>query len=207
MQDKILELKKLEEEIKSCTKCSLWKTKKNYVVGEGNPDAKLMFIGEAPGREEDIQGRPFVGSAGKLLTELIENVIGLKREDVYIANVLKCRPPNNRDPRPEEIKACTPYLIRQIDLINPSFIVCLGRYSAKFIFDLFNLKFTNITKVKGKIFEVIRSDGSVLQIMATYHPAAVLYRPILKDEYIKDFEKIAEALERKKKTKTLFDFT
>ncbi|RLI02188.1 uracil-DNA glycosylase [Candidatus Bathyarchaeota archaeon] len=207
IQEKVLEFKKLEDEIKSCKKCELWKTKRNYVIGEGDYDTKLMFIGEAPGREEDLQGRPFVGSAGKLLTELIEKVIGLKREKVYIANVLKCRPPNNRDPNPDEIKACTPYLIKQIELIEPSFIVCLGRHSARFIFELFGLKFPSLTRVKGKIFKVITSHGKSIHVMATYHPAAVLYRPLLKDEYVKDFEKIAEYVKEKKKEKTLLDFT
>ena len=204
--DRSLEFKKLESEIKSCKKCGLWKTKRNYVVGEGDLNADLMFIGEAPGREEDLQGRPFVGSAGKLLTELIENVIGLKREKVYIANVLKCRPPNNRDPNPEEIEACSPYLVRQIELVSPSFIVCLGRFSSKFIFEHYNLKFPGISKVKGKVFEIPAND-SVIRIMATYHPAAILYRPILRDEYTKDFETIASYVKGKKKTRTLFDFT
>ncbi len=191
-------LEDIEKEILKCKKCPLHKTKTKYVPGEGSSNAKIVLIGEAPGREEDLQGRPFVGNAGKYLNELLLSV-GLKREDVFISNVLKCRPPNNRDPLPEEIRACGDYLIRQLNVIKPNTIVCLGRFATKFIFDLFGLKFESISKVKGKVFEVERWNKKV-RVIPLYHPAAVLYRPNLKEEYEKDFKKVF------KRRVTLLDF-
>ena len=120
-----MNLQELENKTKSCTKCELSKTRTTVVPGEGAPDAKIMFIGEGPGKNEDEQGRPFVGAAGKFLTELIES-IGFKREDVYIANVVKCRPPNNRDPLPVEVEACWPWLEKQLETIKPQLVVPLG---------------------------------------------------------------------------------
>ena len=197
-------LKDIEEEIRNCKKCELWKSKTNYVPGEGREDAEVVFIGEAPGREEDKQGRPFVGNAGKLLNELLES-IGLRREDVFIGNVLKCRPPNNRDPKPEEIEACSPYLIRQLNVIKPDVIVCLGRHSASFIFDLFGLKFRGISRERGEVRKVRAWDKDVF-IIPVYHPAAALYRPPLKEVLKKDFEKIGNLLKLKRKNPTLSDF-
>lgn len=197
-------LEDIEAEIRRCKKCELWKTKTNYVPGEGNSKAELVFIGEAPGREEDRQGRPFVGNAGKLLTEMIEK-IGLRREDVFIGNILKCRPPNNRDPLPEEIKACSPYLIRQLDVIKPSVIACLGRYSASFIFSLFGLEFKGISRDRGKVKEV-EKWGKKVKLIAIYHPAAVLYRPQLRQTFEEDFSTIASLLREKRRNPTLFDF-
>ena len=197
-------LQDIENEIRSCKKCNLWMTKTNYVPGEGNPNAKVVFIGEAPGREEDKQGKPFVGNAGKLLTEVMEK-FGLRREDVYITNVLKCRPPNNRDPTPEEIEACKPYLVRQLDVIKPSIIVCLGRHSANVIFNMFGLRFSSISKVRGKFFEVSKWNKTV-KIIPIYHPAAVLYRPQLREDFENDFKKIAEAIKKRSRETTLFDF-
>ena len=197
-------LKDIEEEIRNCKKCELWKSKTNYVPGEGREDAEVVFIGEAPGREEDKQGRPFVGNAGKLLNELLES-IGLRREDVFIGNVLKCRPPNNRDPKPEEIEACSPYLIRQLNVIKPDVIVCLGRHSASFIFDLFGLKFRGISRERGEVRKVRTWDKDVF-IIPVYHPAAALYRPPLKEVLKEDFEKIGNLLKLKRKTPTLSDF-
>jgi DNA polymerase len=193
-------LEEIEREIRSCKKCALWHTKTDYVPGEGSKDAEIMFIGEAPGREEDLQGRPFVGNAGKLLTEMIENILGLKRGDVFIANILKCRPPNNRDPLPEEVEACSPYLLRQLEVIKPSVVVCLGRYSANFIFNLFGIKFPGISRVRGEVKEV----GGI-RIIAIYHPAAVLYRPQLRDAFEKDFRRITE-IRKKRLDSTLLDF-
>jgi len=200
-------LEDIEREIRSFKKCKLHLSKTNYVPGEGNPNAEIIFIGEAPGREEDKQGRPFVGNAGKLLTEMIEKVLGLKRNDVFIANILKCRPPNNRDPLPEEIEACSPYLLRQLEAIKPSIIVCLGRYSANFIFNLFGLDFPGISKARGQVKEIDKW-GKKVKIVPVYHPAAVLYRPQLKNIFEADFKKIAELLEHKKKpvNSTLLDF-
>jgi len=194
----------IEAEIRKCKKCELWKTKTNYVPGEGNPKAKLVFVGEAPGREEDRQGRPFVGNAGKLLTEMIEK-IGLRREDVFIGNILKCRPPNNRDPLPEEVEACSTYLIRQLDVIKPSIIACLGRHSASFLFNLFGLEFRGIGRERGRVREVERW-GKKVKLMALYHPAAVLYRPQLRENLEKDFRVISGLFTQRKKNPTLFDF-
>ncbi|HID43308.1 MAG TPA: uracil-DNA glycosylase [Archaeoglobaceae archaeon] len=193
-------LKEITKEILSCKKCDLWKTNTNYVPGEGDASSRIVFVGEAPGREEDIQGRPFVGAAGKLLTQMIEKVIGLERRNVFITNILKCRPPDNRDPLPEEINACTPHLLKQLEAIKPDVIVCLGRHSASYIFRVFGLKFPGISRAKGVVKEV---DG--VKIIAIYHPAAILYRPQLKEDYERDFRKIASLVKENKK-KTLLDF-
>ncbi len=195
-------LKEIVEEILSCKKCPLWETNTNYVPGESNPHSEVVFVGEAPGKEEDLQGRPFVGAAGKLLTQMIENVLNLNRKDVYITNILKCRPPNNRDPRTEEVEACSPYLVRQLNAINPKVLVCMGKHAASFIFGMYNLHFPGISKVKGQLKEV---NG--MKIIAVYHPAAILYRPQLRESYEKDFQKIANLIKgNKKSSTTLMDF-
>ncbi len=198
-----IELREIVNSILNCKNCSLYLTKKNYVPGEGNENAQLMFIGEAPGREEDEQGRPFVGNAGKLLTELIESILGISRKDVYITNILKCRPPNNRDPMESEIDACFPFLIEQIRAIEPDVIVCLGRHSARVIFEFFQIPFRSITRDRGVLNEK-EINGKKLYLMATYHPAAALYKPPLKDIIQDDFKKLAGIIKRK--NKTLFDF-
>lgn len=149
-----------------CTKCPLASTRTQVVFGTGRPDADLMFVGEGPGADEDRTGEPFVGRAGKLLTTLIEG-IGLTRDDVYIANVVKCRPPGNRDPQPEEIAACRPYLDRQLELIEPKVVVTLGNFATKLLLDTK----TGITKLRGQEFPV-REGATVL--VPTLHPAAVL---------------------------------
>ena len=197
-------LKTIEEEIKKCRKCDLWKTKTNYVPGEGNENASIVFIGEAPGKEEDLQGRPFVGNAGKLLNEMI-NKIGLTRKDVFIGNVLKCRPPKNRDPLPEEIEACSPYLLRQLNVIKPDVIVCLGRFSASFIFKHYNLEFSSISAVRGKVFNV-ECWGKRISIIAIYHPAAILYKPQLREMYERDFDTIKRLIGRRVRNSTLFEY-
>ncbi len=199
------ELRKLEEEIRNCTRCPLHKLKTNYVPGDGNPTSGIVFIGEAPGREEDKQGKPFVGAAGKLLNRMIEEILGLKREDVYITNVLKCRPPNNRDPTEEEIRACSPWLEKQLEIIKPDIIVTLGRFSTKRAFDYFGLKFTRISKVRGKIYEVSRW-GKIVRLIPTYHPAAVLYHAQWKRAFEEDFRKIRDILSGKQKKKTILDY-
>ena len=156
------EMEKMREQCLECTRCHLCETRTNVVFGVGPEDAKIMFIGEGPGENEDLQGEPFVGRAGKLLDDMLE-LIDLDRSKVYIANMVKCRPPKNRDPLPEEQNACAPWLSRQIELINPRVIVCLGRISAmRFIRPDFK-----ITKEHGQWFE---KDGR--QVMAIYHPAA-----------------------------------
>lgn len=191
-KNNLLEL--LMEEAKSCRKCSLWESRTNLVFGEGDVNSLIMFIGEAPGFHEDQQGKPFVGAAGKLLTELIES-LGIRREDVYIANVLKCRPPNNREPLPEEIKACFPLLQRQIEIINPKIICALGRYAAYAVLG----HTVNMSSSHGKYYEV-----NERKVFVTYHPAAALYHGKLLEEVRKDFEKLRnlynEILNLKEKT-------
>jgi len=155
------------ESIKDCRKCPLGKLRTRLVFGAGNPDADVMFIGEAPGREEDLQGAPFVGQAGQLLTKIIQ-AIRLAREEVYIANILKCRPPNNRDPEPEEIAQCEPHLIRQIELIQPKIICALGRIAGQTL-----LKTSGaLGSLRGKVH---RYHG--VKLIVTYHPAALLRNP------------------------------
>ena len=191
-------LDKVAYEVRKCTKCPLHLNRKNSVPGEGNPRAKIMFIGEAPGYNEDIQGRPFVGAAGKLLTQLIEDILNLKREEVFITNVVKCRPPENRDPKEEEIVACSPYLDRQVILIKPEIIVTLGRHSAGYIFKKAGIDFKGITHVRGKIFK-IKLFNLNFTLIPTYHPAAALYNPQLKSELIEDFKKIKEVYYKERK--------
>ena len=154
----------LSQEACTCQKCGLAQTRTSVVFGSGNTNADLIFIGEAPGAEEDQQGLPFVGAAGQLLTRMIE-AMGLTREDVYIANIIKCRPPNNRDPKPEELAACQPYLLQQIDLIAPVVICTLGRFAAQTL-----LRTTeSMGRLRGKIF-----DYQGAKLVPTYHPAALL---------------------------------
>ncbi len=182
------ELEIIAEEIRKCKKCPLHKTRKNAVPGEGAKDAEIMFVGEAPGRNEDEQGRPFVGAAGEFLTELI-SMIGMTREEVFITNVVKCRPPHNRDPKPEEIEACSPFLDRQIKAISPRIIVGLGRHSTSYLFRKAGLKFRSIGAVRGKIVEV-ELLGLRVKLLPTYHPAASLYNPAVKDRIVEDFLKL-----------------
>ena len=172
------ELKELEEICKKCTLCDLSKTRTNVVFGEGNPNASLMFIGEGPGEMEDKTGRPFVGRAGQLLTKIINNVLKLDRKDVYIANIVKCRPPNNRVPTIEEALTCKPYLLKQIDIINPKILVCLGKTAFMYLMD----SDLPISKVRGQIFEY---KGK--KVIPTFHPSYLLRNPSAKKEAYKDF--------------------
>jgi len=164
------------------------------VVGEGSLSARLIFIGEAPGYSEDQQGRPFVGKAGKVLDELLAS-IGLHRSEVYIANVLKCRPPGNRDPLPAEIEACTPYLDAQLDLIQPQVIATLGNFSLTYIFEKFGLhaKKDKISKIHGKVCTVSSITG-VTMIVPLYHPAVATYNPGMKQILLEDFQLLRELL-------------
>ena len=171
-------LYELYQATKNCQKCSLGKTRTNFVFGTGNPHAKLLLIGEAPGRDEDLKGEPFVGRAGQLLTKILE-AIKLKREEVYIANILKCRPPNNRDPEEEEIICCIPHLNAQIKLIKPKIILALGRISA---YNLLNTKMA-MKDMRGKLF-----DYKGIKVVVTYHPAALLRNPNLKRETWEDVQ-------------------
>lgn len=172
-------LKEVAAEVSICEKCDLWKSRTKAVPGEGNPHAKVMFIGEGPGFHEDKQGRPFVGPAGQFLDELLAS-INLKRADVFITNVVKCRPPGNRDPQPAEINACDDYLERQIAAINPQVIVTLGRYSMA--------KFFGSEKISLAHGRARRIDGRIC--IAMYHPAAGLHQQSLKETIRSDFKKI-----------------
>ena len=177
-------LEKIKTEVLKCRKCGLWKTRTNIVFGEGDVAARIMMVSEAPGYNEDKTGRPFCGAAGKILDELLDSV-GIKREDIYIANILKDRPPSNRNPKPEEIRACTPYLERQIEIIKPKIICSLGNFSTAFILEKYGLKsqIQGISKIHGKVFEVKN-----LKIIPLYHPAAATYNPNMKEILKKDFQ-------------------
>ncbi|HKH23399.1 MAG TPA: uracil-DNA glycosylase [Solirubrobacterales bacterium] len=171
-----------------CERCPLSETRNRVVFGAGNADADLMFVGEAPGAEEDRQGLPFVGRAGAFLTELLEG-IGLKREDVFIANVLKCRPPGNRNPQPEEIDACRPYLEQQVQLIKPRVIATLGNFATK----LLTANPTGITKVRGTPQQHLIGRRHVY-LLPLFHPAAGLRTPRVAEQLREDFRQIPELL-------------
>lgn len=185
----MLQYKNLEEKIKECRKCHLRDTCLGVVPGEGNTNAEIMFIGEGPGENEDKLGRPFVGAAGKFLEEML-GMIGKKREEVFIANILKCRPPGNRDPLPEETKACWPWLLEQIRMIKPKLIVLLGRHAMERF-----LPNQKISKIRGQALrrEVPEIGKQVFYVM--YHPAAALYQGSLREVLITDFKKIPKVLE------------
>jgi len=177
-------LDKLKKEALFCTTCDLSETRTKVVFGSGSPKAKLMFVGEAPGMDEDHQGLPFVGRAGKLLTKIIES-IGLKRSDVYIANILKCRPPNNRNPLPTEILACENYLIKQIDIIKPVVICALGKFAAQTLLR----RQEAISKLRGRFFEYRNA-----KLIPTFHPAYLLRNPNDKRLVWEDMKKIRREL-------------
>lgn len=158
------ELQKYRREIENCPKCSLCESRTNFVFGVGNEAADIMFVGEAPGRDEDLQGLPFVGRAGQLLNQLLARV-GLKRDDVYIANILKCRPPNNRDPKPNEVAECLPYLHRQIELIQPKMLVALGRIAGQNLLG----RADSLTKMRRKLWTYQNTP-----MIVTFHPAYIL---------------------------------
>jgi len=184
--DKDESISLLADEVKACQKCPLYKFAKNPVPGSGSVNCEVIFVGEGPGEKEDEQGLPFVGSAGKLLDELLES-IGLKRADVYIANIVKHRPPGNRDPKPEEVEACWPYLLRQIEIIKPKLIVCLGRHSL----GRFLPTIGPISSVHGRCFK-----KSNQHFMALYHPAVALYNGSYRKTLFEDFKKIKIALKK-----------
>ena len=177
----------LKEKIKDCQKCQLVKTRTHLVFGAGDEHAKLMFVGEAPGRDEDLQGEPFVGKSGQLLTKII-NSIGLKRTDVYIANILKCRPPGNRNPEPYEIAMCQGYLSKQISIIKPKIICTLGKFAAQ---TLLNNQ-QPISQLRGRFFEYGEA-----KLIPTFHPAYLLYNPSEKKLVWQDMKKIKAEYERK----------
>lgn len=169
-----------------CSRCKLHRLGRRQVVfGVGNPHARLMFVGEAPGADEDLQGEPFVGRAGQLLTRIIE-AIGLRRQDVYIANVIKCRPPNNRNPEPDEVEQCEPFLFRQIDAIRPAVIVALGKFAAQSLLRTAE----PITRIRGREY---RYRAAIL--IPTYHPAYLLRNPAAKREVWEDMKRVKAILE------------
>jgi uracil-DNA glycosylase len=177
-------LERIREDLGECTRCKLHKGRNKIVFGDGNPKAQLVFVGEGPGADEDMQGLPFVGRAGKLLTQMIE-AMGLQRKDVYICNVVKCRPPENRAPEPDEVAACSPFLMRQIDSIQPKVIVCLGATAAKTILNTTR----GISQFRG---EWLEWRGH--KLMATYHPAYLLRNPPAKADVWKDLQKVMAEL-------------
>jgi len=180
-----MDIDELSKQIRTCENCSLAKSRKNAVPGEGDPKSNILFVGEAPGGTEDELGRPFVGAAGELLTKMIQEA-GLDRSQVYITNVIKCRPPYNRDPLPDEIQSCASWLIHQLKIIEPKLIICLGRHSM----DKFLPGVGRISQVHGRLFK----KGNYF-IIPFYHPAACLHQPSLLDEFINDFKKLPDVLE------------
>ena len=188
-----LTLKDVRKELGDCKRCKLHRTRRTIVFGEGNEKATLMFIGEGPGYDEDVQGRPFVGRAGQLLTKIIQS-INLSREEVYIANIIKCRPPQNRNPEPDEIQSCNPFLMKQIDAIQPKIICALGTFAAQTLLKTD----TKITALRGKLFDL---EG--IKVIPTYHPAFLLRNPEKKREVWEDMKKIVEWLNNNDKTKEM----
>ncbi len=183
-EEKAAALEALRTQAATCRKCELCEGRTNVVFGDGSPDARVLIVGEAPGKNEDLQGRPFVGAAGKYLDELL-SIAGLAREDVFIANVLKCRPPGNRNPRPEEIQACADYLRGQTRVVSPEYIVTLGNFATKFILRTE----CGITRLRGRLQQAGR-----FKVFPVFHPAAAIYdqakRPVLED----DFARLGELL-------------
>ena len=177
-------LLKIRSDLGECTRCKLHRGRNNIVFGDGNPKAELVFVGEGPGHDEDVQGLPFVGRAGRLLTQMIE-AMGLQRKDVYICNVVKCRPPENRTPEKDEISTCSPFLLRQLDAIHPQVIVCLGSVAAQTLLE------TNrgISHYRGEWL-----DFRGRKLLATYHPAYLLRNPGAKSEVWKDLQKVMAVL-------------
>jgi len=173
-------------EVIACRKCPLWKSRKNAVPGGGNPRSRIIFVGEAPGKSEDVKGEPFVGMAGKFLDALLSQ-IGFSREKVFITNVVKCRPPRNRQPKPLEIETCTPYLDRQMLIIQPWFVVTLGSHSTSYVFSKATLPFSSLTQVRGKLYNAI-IQGLQLRVFPTFHPASALYNPEYKEILEHDFQ-------------------
>ena len=174
------QLENIRSELGECTRCKLHQHRKHIVFGTGNPAAQLVFVGEGPGGEEDVQGKPFVGRAGQLLTKII-NSIDLTREEVYIANIIKCRPPNNRNPEPDEIKACEPFLIKQLDAIKPKIICALGTFAAQTLLETDE----RISRLRGKFIPYRNS-----RLIATFHPAFLLRNPQRKRDVWEDMKMI-----------------
>ncbi len=186
-QTEILPLDEIRSELGDCQRCKLHRTRRTLVFGEGNEKARLMLIGEGPGNEEDVQGRPFVGKAGQLLTKILQS-IEIQREEVYITNIIKCRPPQNRNPEPDEIENCYPFLLKQIQAIDPRIICALGTFAAHTLLKTD----AKITSLRGKAY-----DFSGIQVFPTYHPAYLLRNPEKKREVWEDMKQIARLLSNK----------
>lgn len=178
-------LEDLRRSIQNCQECSLCRSRTHLVFGAGNPEAELMLIGEAPGRDEDLQGKPFVGAAGRLMTEGLRQV-GLSREEIYIANVLKCRPPGNRNPQPQEIKACFPYLERQIEIIRPKLICTMGNFATQLLLNTT----LGITHIRGKP-QWYKNNISIIPI---FHPAACIYKSAWGKTFLEDLKMVSDKL-------------
>ncbi len=183
VEERVRLLAELAAEIKDCRRCDVNPDRLNAVPGEGAPDARVMFVGEAPGRDEDIQGRPFVGRAGKMLTDIIEKGMRLARSDVYIANVLKCRPPGNRTPTPLEASVCGPYLERQIEIIRPAVICALGAVAARYLLDV--PPSTSMRVMRQQVH-----DYRGIPVVVTYHPSYLLRNPAAKKDVWKDIQEV-----------------
>ena len=183
-QSEVLTLDKIRKELGDCKRCKLHRTRKTIVFGEGDKKAKLMIIGEGPGYDEDVQGRPFVGKAGQLLTKILQS-INLQREEVYITNIIKCRPPQNRNPEPDEIQSCSPFLMKQIGAIQPKIICALGTFSAQTLLKTD----TKITALRGRFY-----DMAGVKVLPTYHPAYLLRNPDKKREVWEDMKQISQRM-------------
>ena len=192
------ELQHMDEEIRECMACPLSDSRDGAVPGEGPEDARVVFIGEAPGRQEEKEGRPFVGRAGSILNELLSS-IDLARDEVYITNVVKCRPPDNRDPTAEEIAECREYLDREIDRIAPAVIVTLGRFAMQAMFRRYGIEAGSIGEERGTVHRVER-DGRTLTLIPVYHPAAAIYDPKKKDVLLEDFRTLRRILDEEHRT-------
>lgn len=180
-----LDLDGVRAELGDCTRCRLASTRTQIVFGSGNPDARILFVGEGPGRDEDRQGLPFVGRAGELLTDIIQKGMKIDRSDVYICNVVKCRPPDNRNPEPEEVAACSPFLIQQIEAVRPEVIVALGKFAAQTLLE----SATPITRLRGRWHEY---QG--IPLMPTFHPAHLLRNPSYKRQVWEDIKQVMQRL-------------
>lgn len=196
---------KIRIEISTCSRCPLSNSRTKVVPGEGNLYSRVMLLGEAPGKSEDEEGRPFVGAAGRLLSKLIEEV-GFRREDLFITNVVKCRPPNNREPRPDEIVTCSYFTDRIVALVNPSIIMALGNYAGYYLLELKGgTRWMGVTKMRGRIYR-LPVLGAIRAIIPTYHPAAALYNPQLYEVIRRDFELLRTAVDVEENAEGLLKF-
>lgn len=183
------DLEKISDQVMKCRRCPLWEEATQSVPGEGSICAKVMFIGEAPGEQEDSLGRPFVGRAGKVLDSLLAGT-GLIRDDVFIGNIVKHRPPGNRDPKPDEVVACTPWLEQQINTIRPPLLVPLGRHATRYVLGRMGVEFVKITDISGTVFEG-EPFGFPQKIIPALHPAATLHNPLSRDRLLEDFRRLS----------------